>query len=146
VENSKSLFTLEVDAIAKNHLKDAAKWAKFLSVVGIISLGLILIITCIVSINTHNKMIELYDEGSAGRGEMIGSIVAASFFVVIYFFPCFFLLRFANKMQAAINADDAASLNDAFKNLKVTFRYVGIITINFLALFVIGLLTELASN
>lgn len=146
MESTKSLFTLEVDAEAKSHLKDAAKWAKFLAIVGFIALGLILIITCIVSIRTHNSMVELYGEGSAGRGEMIGSIVAASFFVVIYFFPCFFSLRFANKMQAAINADDAASLNDAFKNLKITFRYVGIITIIFLALFVIGLLTELASN
>jgi len=31
-------------------------------------------------------------------------------------------------------------LNESFKNLKVTFRYMGILTIIFMALFLLGLL------
>jgi hypothetical protein len=63
--------------------------------------------------------------------------------VALYFFPCYFLLRFSAKMNSALASDDAATLNESLRNLKVTFRYMGILTIIFLALFALGMLANL---
>jgi hypothetical protein len=48
---------------------------------------------------------------------------------VLYFFPLLFTLRFANKMRTALSANDQQALNSAFQNLKICYRYIGILTI-----------------
>jgi len=59
---------------------------------------------------------------------------------VIYFFPCLFLLRFANHMKNALNTDDQVTLNTSFQNLKIMFRYVGIVTIIIISLYILFIL------
>ena len=145
MENEKSIFNLELDAIAKNHLTDTAKWARFLAIAGLIGLALILIASIFVSINNATNHDDF--ENSVNRSAYIaGSMIPAILMAVLYFFPCYFMLKFASKMKSAIAADDGASLNEALKNLKITFRYVGILTIIFLALFLIGMLANLSGG
>jgi uncharacterized membrane protein (DUF485 family) len=57
----------------------------------------------------------------------------------LYFFPCLFLFRFASKMKHALAANDQAQLNTSFQNLKSLFRFVGILTIIFLAFYAIAI-------
>ena len=59
---------------------------------------------------------------------------------LLYFFPCLFLLQFANKMKIALTEGDDLMLSESFRSLKKTFRYMGVLTIIFLALFLIGML------
>jgi len=59
-------------------------------------------------------------------------------FGVLYFFPCLFLFRFANNMIVALNSNEQITLNRSFQNLKIMFRYVGILTIIVLALYIIA--------
>ena len=59
--------------------------------------------------------------------------------MAIWFFPLLFLLRFANKMRFALAGNDQQALNTSVQNLKICFRYVGIITIIILALYAIAL-------
>ena len=61
----------------------------------------------------------------------------------IGFFPFFFLYRFSTKAKAALASGDQESLNVSLQNLKVYFRYLGIITIIILALYAIILLIAL---
>jgi uncharacterized membrane protein YjgN (DUF898 family) len=146
MENEKSIFNLELDAIAKNHLTDTVKWARFLAILGFIGLGLILITSIFVSINSANRNPDYIDDTAYKSGQVAGSMFVALLIIAIYFFPFYFLWKFANKMKVALLTDDSASLNEALKNLKATFRYVGVLTIIFIALTLIGMIANLSGS
>ena len=118
MENEKSIFNLELDVIAKNHLKDTAKWARFLAIVGFAGLTLIVISSIIISVNSSVKSQDPFAEHVNGSADIAGSIIGACIILALYFFPCYFLLKFASKMKVAIDTDDSTSLNEALKNLK----------------------------
>jgi uncharacterized membrane protein YjgN (DUF898 family) len=140
-----SLFGLSIDPIGKSHLSDTTKWAKFLAIVGMVICGLVVIFGIIAAISLSNAEGDFqrqFGRRSRSYGSEVGITLMITYIIiaVIYFFPCMFTLRFANHMQNAMRSNDQASLNESFKNLKVTFRYVGILTIIFIALFLLGLL------
>ena len=133
-----SLFGLGFDQSIKSHLAEAARWAKFLALVGFVICGLIVILsffmgTILSSMGSYNDL----DDG-AGLGIFLTIIYLA--IGVLYFFPCLFLFRFAINMTAALNTNDQLTLNRSFQNLKIMFRYVGILTIVVLSLYILGFL------
>jgi hypothetical protein len=71
--------------------------------------------------------------GFSTSSERIGITLASAavflIWAVILFFPLMYMLRFANQMKTALNANDQGSLNISFQNLKRFFRYLGVITI-----------------
>lgn len=144
----KSVFGLGIDPNSKAHLSEAARWAKFLAIVGFIVCGLVVIIGIfagsILSSMPGQFSSELGGMGSMGSG--LGAMMAVVYIAIaiLYFFPCLFLFRFANFMKAAIAADDQETLNKSFQNLKVMFRYVGILTIIVLTLYLIVFLIAIA--
>jgi uncharacterized membrane protein len=142
-----SLFGLNIDATGQSNLGDAARWAKFLAIVGMVMCVLIVIIgivaaTALSNLNSGFRRSGYYSGGSTYGSSGLGATLVVTYIIiaVIYFFPCMFMLRFSNHMQNALKANDQASLNESLKYLKVTFRYMGILTIIFLALFLMSLL------
>jgi len=147
MENEKSLFDLQVDMLGKAHLRETAKWARFLAITGFIGLGLVFIASMVVTMNAEKTTgYKNYGDESITGAEVLGSLLGALMIVVLYFFPCYFLLRFANKMRTALDSDDITSLNESFKNLKATFRYLGVVTIIFLVFLLIGLLSSIGDG
>lgn len=143
-----SLFGINVDQIARTHLSETAKWAKFLSIMGFIICALIVLIGIFFgsffSMFSSRYGSNPYDElpvSSTGFGATMA--IAYVIIALIYFFPCLFLFRFATKMKAALAANNQEVLNTSLQNLKATFRYVGIITIIMLAFWVLALLVGL---
>jgi len=136
------LFGLSIDPLIKSHLSEAARWGKFLAIVGFVMCGLIVLGGIIVATTV----------GSVERtyGSDIGTSISSSFssafifiyivVAVLYFFPCLFLLRFSNKMKSALAADNQADLTASFQNLKVLLRYVGILIIIVLAIYLLAIL------
>jgi len=59
---------------------------------------------------------------------------------ILFFFPYFFLFRFATRMKTALNTNDQLTLNTSFQNLKIMFRYVGILTIVMLSFYALAIL------
>ncbi|HEU4574060.1 MAG TPA: DUF5362 family protein [Chitinophagaceae bacterium] len=137
------LFGLSIDQTGRAHLSEAARWAKFLSIVGFILCGLLVLVGIFAG--------AIFSSVTSGFNEMSGmtNVMAGSFTVIylviaaIYFFPCLFLNRFATKMKAALAADNQELLNTSFQNLKIMFRYVGILTIIILAFYGIIILFAL---
>ncbi len=140
-----SLFGLNIDATGQSNLGDAARWAKFLAIIGMV-MCVFLVIFGIYAATAFSSLDNSFRRGGYGGGYYGGSglgiTIAVTYIIisVIYFFPCMFMLRFSNHMQNALKANDQASLNESLKYLKVTFRYMGVLTIIFLALFLMGLL------
>lgn len=142
MQTEKSLFDLQLDAAGKTHLKEAARWARFLAIAGIVSLALIVVIT-LIAVSMAKPEPETASSHAYDLGYTIGSVLTALLIGALYFFPFLFLLRFANKMHTALDTGDITALNESFRNLKITFRYLGVLTLIFLVLFGLGMLAGL---
>jgi len=146
-DQSSSLFGLGIDNVSKSHLSEAAKWAKFLAICGFIFIGLmvvygILMSVMIVSMTSTMSEFETTTGDASLKNLMgIGMIIFYIAFAVIAFFPYYFLLRFANKMKSALVSNDQELLNGSFQNLKILYRYAGILTIISLVLIIFGILS-----
>ena len=136
-----SLFSLSIDPTTKAHLSEAARWARFLAIVGMIGLALMVVIFGYAMMSSATGSFDgtygTYGMGAYGFGIFAGYIILAA---VLYFFPLLFTLRFANKMHTALNANDQQALNTSFQNLKICFRYIGILTIICLAFVAIAII------
>jgi hypothetical protein len=139
---SQELFSLHIDPVTKSHLWETARWGKFLSVVGFVLCGLLLIGGLFFStfLSTMAGRNQTY-EGTGMSATGFGAAMAFFYiiFAVIYFFLCLFLYRFASKMKTALHGNSQEQLNLSFQNLKSLFKYVGVITIIILALYALML-------
>jgi hypothetical protein len=149
-QEKQGLFGLTVDQTIKNHLYDAAKWGKFLAIVGFIMCTLI-VIAGIFAAASYNEIDSYrgygrYNGRSSTSGMGVGVMIGYILVGLLYFFPCLFLLRFSNQMKTALIADDQATLTTSFQNLKVLFRYVGVLMIVFIGLFILGMLVQLGGS
>ncbi len=148
MEERSSLFLLSIDPLTKTNLSETARWARFLAVAGFIFLVFVILLGVYSSV-TISRYEESYREmglRGAGVGGTLGTSVAVMYIImaVIAFFPLLFVLRFANSMSSALNTNDQAMLNASFQNLKVCFRYLGIITIVFMVMIALSLVFGLA--
>jgi hypothetical protein len=141
MDSNQSLFSLSIDPVTKEHLSETAKWAKFLSVIGMIFLvvGIIFGLSGIWFSSVFDPAGS--DEMSTMPSPALGVFMAAYMFViaVIWFFPLLYLYRFAARMRVALNGNDQQALNTSFQNLKMCIRFVGIVTIIGLALTILGI-------
>lgn len=141
--NQSALFSLTIDPVTKANLAETAKWARFLAIVGMIVLILALAIT-VYSVTVLGGMGTMiapntgYDVNTSVNDTMkIGVIVFSIIMLAVAFFPLLFLLRFANAMRNALNGNDQQRLNTSFQNLKIYFRYLGIVVLIVLVLYAI---------
>jgi len=150
-DQNTSLFGLGIDNISKGHLSEAAKWARFLAICGFIFIGLMIIYGIVVTFvmvdmaNALSQVDSTPGENSLKNMMRIGMIIFYIVFAVIAFFPYYFLLRFANKMKAALISNDQEALNGSFQNLKILYRYMGILMIISLVLILFGILSMVAT-
>ena len=141
-----SLFSLSIDPITKNHLSETARWARFLAIVGMVCLALMILFGLVYSIWISSMIDSI--QGQSGfqspkaysSGVAIGSAFVFLIMAVIGFFPLLYMLRFANQMRTALYGNDQENLNSSFQNLKRYFRYVGILTIIGIGIWIIWLL------
>lgn len=141
-ENAQLHFDLQIDPISQEHLSSAAKWAKFLSIVGFVMIGIFVLIGIFAG-----SMMAIFGRSIEGAGSALGSgffTIIYLLIAAIYFFPCLYLYRFATRMQAAISSMDQNQLNDAFANLKSCFKFMGILTIVMLAIYALAIVVTLA--
>jgi hypothetical protein len=143
-QTNNTLFDLQVISEAKAHLADSAKWARFLAICGMVGIVLMVVggsYVALVVTKTDPEIRDIYREtGVSPEGLGAGMVFVYILAGLLYFFPCLFLLQFANKMKTALSLGDDLMLSESFRSLKKTFRYMGVLTIIFLGLFMLGLL------
>ena len=144
-----SLFGFGIDQSSRAHLSEAAKWAKFLAIVGFVMCGLI-VVAAIFAGSIFAMLANSYNEGYGGSATLTGGMGAfvAVFYIgiaILFFLPYLFLFRFATRMKTALNTNDQLTLNTSFQNLKIMFRYVGILTIVMLSFYALIILIAIAT-
>ncbi len=128
---------LELPEQGIKHLETAAKWAKFLSIVGFISAILMLISGFFVKV----AFSMMPDSETFLKYPFMKQLPFFYFLCsIFYFIPSFFLNRFSNKAPKAIRKQDSAYLVGAFGGLKNFFMISGILVILGLAIFIVMLI------
>lgn len=123
---------LIVDETAKNHLKDAAGWAKFLGIAGFVFMGLMIFAGFAIGsavMQTPGVNNALAAIGGIGFG------LAYTLIAAIYFYPVFALYKFAVLCKEAVYSNDNHTFGRAMYYLKNMFKYIGVLTIIILALY-----------
>jgi hypothetical protein len=132
---------LLVDTALKDHLKETARWGKFLGIMGFVY-GVLLVISAISSV----LLLGNSSTYGTNRGWFAGGTIAFVYvvFAAVIFCMSAFLFRFSNKNQSALQTNDQVVLNESFKNLKMYFRIAGIVTIIALIFSVFAVIALLA--
>ena len=132
---------IEIGPETLNHLNSTWKWTMFLSILGFIFLGLIIIAGVVTS--TFLTAFKT-QEANLGVPESL-MIVLLIIVAAIYFFPVLFLFRFSRNTRDAIQNLDKRKLEKAFKNLRTYFTYIGIMVILVLSIYFVALFAAGAS-
>lgn len=117
----------------KSILADIAKWAKFLAIIGFIFIGLMVL----GSLFAGAVISMMMPEGMVPAEMYAGVIIYLLVISGIYFFPVLFLYQFASGAQRALATGNDTEIEKAFNALRKHYRFLGILTIVFLAIYVI---------
>lgn len=136
---------------AQTYLREAGKWASFLSIVGFIFCVFILIMALMIgTTSTIMSRVMPYNSGlPVGIGGSFVSILYILIDILYFFFPLY-LYRFASRVKKGIVFQDPAHVTRATDSLKSFFKLWGIVTaiavvtyvIIFLFLIVVGVSTH----
>jgi len=138
IPEQSSKLDLKITAESVSYLASAAKWAKFLAIVGFVFVGLFVIIA-IISGAMMSSISSIYGgSGISGAALMVIYLLIA----LIYFFPVLYGFKFATNLQSAIESNNTPSLTESFKYLNKYCQFMGILMI--IALVLIGISILLA--
>jgi len=144
--NAPKQLTLSDHAVG--FLKETAKWTNFLSIVGFILIGLIVVMALFGGAFLASAASEF-----GGGTEAVGGAFFTIIYLLVallYFFPVYYLFKFSRNMKASLHAKDEGALTKAFEYMKSHYKFVGILTIIMLSfyalIFLLGLLGIAASG
>ncbi len=150
MEPSHDLLTtdLQITPATQGYLLTAAKWGKFLAIVGFIICGLVTMMAFFMGplLSTYTRL------RSYSYTYMDPMVITALyiFLAIIFFFPCLYLYRFSGKMQDALDNNNQENLDAAFLNLRAIFKFYGVVTIVvlsfYLLMFIISIITGLIGH
>ena len=113
------------------YLNTAAKWSKFLAIMGFISIGLLVLLGL-----GMGALFSFMNETSAMSSFPFPTYLLGFIYVVlavVYLMPVIYLNNFSNYITKAVALRDTQLLTNALSNLKSLFKYMGIATIVMIA-------------
>ena len=129
-------FELQLNQTAVQYLKESAKWSLFLAIMGFI--GIAFMIIAAISMGT------LMSSGlgsSPGMGAMagMGGILSGVYIVMalLYFFPIYYLYKYATDMKNALNSRNNDMLTGALGYLKSHHKFLGVSMIVIISLYIL---------
>jgi hypothetical protein len=145
MDTNQNLLTddLHIDSSSQSYLLETAKWGNFLSIIGFIGSGILVLVALF-----SGTLLGAVTSGYGGGGALMGAGVLMAVYLiiaVIYFFMSLYLYKFSSKMKIALQSTDQNSLSDAFLNLKNLYRLTGIIAVVYLSLLALGLIVGIGA-
>lgn len=128
------------NAEIQGYLLTAAKWGKFLAIMGYIFMGLMVLAAISIFAGSASTESTLLPGTSIGTG-VFGIIYLL--FIVLYYFPTTYLYRFSVRMRRAVEGEDTSAYTSAFENLKSLFKFSGIMVIVLLGIYLIVIIGAL---
>jgi hypothetical protein len=119
--------SIELEQDGLHHFIETRKWTMFMSILGLIFLGFVLILGVIIIMFAPMNSPEY----------SIYTVVPLFLLCFVYFFPVYYLLKFSQYAKQATNKLSKNDLTTALKYLKIHFRYMGIMVIVILFIYLI---------
>ena len=123
---------MEIRPETLSNLDTARKWTMFLSVFGFILTGLILVL----ALATGTFLAAFRPADSGPDFQKLALSFAVFVVVILFFLSVLFLFRFSRCMRDAVQSHDMKKLDKAIKNLKLFFKFAGLILITAIAVYV----------
>ena len=120
---------LEVSESVKSSLDTMVYWSKFLSILGYIGVGLMVL----ASLWMFSMDIPSYGYYYGPSMKLIGFIYLI--FAVLFYFPVSYLYKFSTETRYALNSNSQSSLNDGLSNLASNFKFIGVMSVAILSLY-----------
>lgn len=122
---------------ARVEIRSAAKWAKFLAIIGFVFSGFFILLGIVIGpiLSGVSSML--------GEGSPLGSFPTTiflfiyGFIAVIYFIPCWLLYKFAVNTENALRENTSEKLTESLTSLRRFFKFVGIMMIVILSLYIL---------
>jgi hypothetical protein len=129
METSEDLLNneLQISPATQRYLLIAARWGKFLAIVGFIFCGLITTMAFFMG-----PLLATYMKSRSYTYTYLNPLVVTGIYIflaIVFFFPCLYLFRFSGNVQDALDENDQDSLDTAFLNLQSIFKFYGVVTI-----------------
>jgi hypothetical protein len=118
------------------YLADVKRWARLISIFGYIMIGIIVFFAFFFGFFYDNAAIQRTPGAPSGMVLLLVYIIMA----VIYFFPVHYLGQFASNLGRSLKNGDDVMLTRSLSNLRGFFRYIGILAIILIALFVLSIM------
>lgn len=131
---------LELNSRAIAYLREAAKWGKFIAILGFVMIGIFVIFAVFMgAIFGSTSALAGMD---TGMGAMSGGMITGTYLIMalLYFFPTLYLYRFSVRTAAAIGNKDSELFSDGIGQLKSLFKFMGILAIITIGMYVIVLI------
>ncbi|HSN17072.1 MAG TPA: hypothetical protein VLV87_02585 [Gammaproteobacteria bacterium] len=125
-------YDIVVSDRALTQLNATRPWVKFLAILGFIFTALMILVGLMfILVGTSIP-------GEAGMPGSFGRIFGIVYLILafLYLFPCLYLIRYARAIEA-IPGTGQAAFEEALKNQKSFWKFVGILTIVMLGLYVL---------
>jgi uncharacterized membrane protein len=129
---------LEITEDAKKYLKTTSVWTNFMAIFNFVVIAFMVLAGIMLMVGfTGNTGYGMPQIGSMG----LFYIVVA----IIMLFPALYLLRFSRQTANALSNQDTLALEDAFKNMKSYWMFMGIFAIVMITIVIISALSFVMS-
>jgi ABC-type multidrug transport system fused ATPase/permease subunit len=124
-----SFESIKLTDLALSYLKESAKWCKFLSILGFVGIGLMFIVAIFFAIRMSDMSMSVVPFPNA--------VLALVYLVlaIVYFFPVYYLYKYANATSKAINSKDSKLLQEGMENLKSHHKFLGVMSLVFISMY-----------
>lgn len=121
---------LTVSPLASGYLNETGKWGKFLAIIGFCVIGLIVMMGLFAG-----TLFSSMDAVLPFPGFVMGLMYVL--IGLLYFFPVYYLFKFSSKVRTALLTKNTQELDAAFENLKSHYKFIGILMIITLSIYVL---------
>ena len=143
MENNSPFETFELQLVqeAQNFLRTASGWGLFLSIVGFIGCAFG-ILGCLGILLAGSAAM-----GAMGDTAMPATTMGLIFLIgtIVMFFPVLYLYKFSSSMRQALINSNTQQITKAFGSLKGYFMWCGILTITWIVLYIVMMITVIST-
>jgi ATP/ADP translocase len=122
--------SFEFDQDINSYLRETAKWAKLLGILGFVAIGFLVLFSFFVK-----GIFEMLPE--TNMQQIPTSALSIVYFVLagIYFFPVNYLYQFGKNMRRSLETEDQELFKGALKNLKSHYKFIGMFALVIVSLY-----------
>jgi len=133
-----NIFEGGLDERSKAYLLETTRWTKFLSILGFIGIGFMLIAALFLMAFGSTMYSSMSGLGALGGG-FLGAGMGLFYILIaaLYLFPIISLFKFSKNMKSGINTNNPELITEAFRHQKNLYKFIGILAIITISLYLI---------